>query len=136
MSVKTSSPEEKQKESSQQVQTLGEYLRNIREIRRLTLREVEEASDVSNAYLSQLENGKITKPSPHVLHKLAAVYNISYETLMEKAGYISRSEKSLERRKKNRSGKLPAFSQADLTQEEEEELLQYLAFLRSRKRKL
>jgi transcriptional regulator with XRE-family HTH domain len=38
--------------------------------------------------LSQLENGKIRKPSPNVLHGLANVYAVPYETLMEKAGYL------------------------------------------------
>ena len=120
-------------EPSPQLQSLGEYLRNVRDSLRLTLRDVQEASEVSNAYLSQLENGKITKPSPHILHKLATVYNVSYETLMEKAGYINRSEESGEKRKKHRAGRLAAFAQEELTQEEEEELLRYLAFLRSRK---
>jgi HTH-type transcriptional regulator, competence development regulator len=120
-------------EPSPQLQSLGEYLRNVRDSQRLTLRDVQEASDVSNAYLSQLENGKITKPSPHILHKLATVYNVSYETLMEKAGYISRSEESAENKKKHRAGRLAAFAKEELTQEEEVELLRYLAFLRSRK---
>lgn len=120
-------------EPSPQLQTLGEYLRNVRITRRMTLREVQDASEVSNAYLSQLENEKITKPSPHILHKLASVYNVPYETLMEKAGYISRAEEGTEAKKKHRAGRLAAFAQEEFTQEEEEELLRYLAFMRSRK---
>ena len=50
---------------------LGQYLWDLRQAAQLTLREVEEASGVSNAYLSQLESGKIQKPSPVILHKLA-----------------------------------------------------------------
>ena len=44
--------------------TLGEYLGSIRTDRKLTLRAVEEATnkEVSNAYLSQIENGKIQYP--------------------------------------------------------------------------
>jgi transcriptional regulator with XRE-family HTH domain len=91
---------------------------------------VEEATDkaVSNAYLSQLERGKIRKPSPNLLHSLAAVYAVPYEALMEKAGYLLPSnDKDGARRKR-----LNAFAIDDLTAEEEEELLKYLAFLRSR----
>ena len=46
--------------------TLGQYLASIRADRKMTLREVEEATNkqVSNAYLSQIENNKIRKPSP------------------------------------------------------------------------
>jgi transcriptional regulator with XRE-family HTH domain len=120
-------------------QSLGDYLANIRAIRRLKLREVEKATDgaVSNAYLSQLETNKIARPSPNVLHALAAVYVVPYETLMEKAGYIApaidapdvlRSAGNQRRR-----GRLASFADKDLTQEEEESLLAYLAFLRSRR---
>jgi transcriptional regulator with XRE-family HTH domain len=115
-------------------QTLGQYLRNLRLARQLTLREAEEASGVSNPYLSQLETDKIAKPSPHVLHKLAPVYGASYEALMEKAGYLSRPGPGAAKLGK-RAGRLPAFSTEGLSPEEEEALLEYLAFLRSRKSK-
>jgi transcriptional regulator with XRE-family HTH domain len=109
---------------------LGAVLADLRTAKGLSLRQVEEATDraVSNAYLSQLENGKIKKPSPNVLHNLAAVYAVSYEALMEKAGYLLPAENDSGRRKR-----LAAFAIDDLTAEEEEELLKYLAFLRSRK---
>jgi transcriptional regulator with XRE-family HTH domain len=108
---------------------LGTVLADLRKAKGLSLREVEEATGraVSNAYLSQLENGKIRKPSPHVLHSLAGVYGVPYETLMEKAGYLLQSEEKGGRRRR-----LAAFAIDDLTAEEEEELLKYLAFLRSR----
>jgi HTH-type transcriptional regulator, competence development regulator len=66
----------------------GSYLRDLRRVRRLTLRAVEEQSGVSNSYLSQVEHGHIRQPSPHVLQKLAAVYGVAYEALMARAGYI------------------------------------------------
>ena len=74
--------------------TLGQYLASIRKDRKLTLREVEEATNknVSNAYLSQIESGKIQQPSPNILHALAELYSISYENIMELAGYIASSE--------------------------------------------
>jgi len=108
---------------------LGAVLADLRAARRLSLREVEEATGraVSNAYLSQLEHGKIKRPSPNVLHSLADVYAVPYEVLMEKAGYLP-SEGGGDRR-----ARLAAFAIDNLTAEEEEELLKYLAFLRSRK---
>jgi HTH-type transcriptional regulator, competence development regulator len=108
---------------------LGALLADLRTAKGLSLREVEEATGkaVSNAYLSQLENGKIRKPSPNVLHSLAEVYLVPHEALMEKAGYLLPSEKAPGNRKR-----LAAFAIDDLTAEEEEELLKYLAFLRSR----
>lgn len=109
---------------------LGALLADLRRAKGLSLRQVEEATGraVSNAYLSQLENGKIRKPSPHVLHSLAEVYAVPYETLMERAGYLMPSRNHTSGRRK----RLAAFAIDDLTAEEEEELLKYLAFLRSR----
>ncbi len=114
-------------------ETVGTYLRSIRDAKGMSLREVEQASkdEVSNGYLSQLENGKVERPSPHMLHQLAAVYGISYEVLMQKAGYIqpaAAGEKADARRK----GKVPTFAIDDVSADEEAALLEYLAFLRSR----
>jgi len=120
-------------------QSLAEFLSYTRGIKKLTLRDVEEATDheVSNAYLSQLETGKISRPSPNVLHALARVYAVSYELLMGKAGYISpaaadgqelRAARPIRRR-------ISMFESDNLTQDEQEKLLEYLAFLRSRRSK-
>ncbi|MDH5565457.1 MAG: helix-turn-helix domain-containing protein [Myxococcales bacterium] len=108
---------------------LGTLLNDLRTAKGLSLREVEEATGkaVSNAYLSQLEHGRIQKPSPNVLHSLSEVYAVPYEALMEKAGYLLPSEN-----RGGRRSRLAAFAIDDLTAEEEEELLKYLAFLRSR----
>jgi len=110
---------------------LASFLRDLRAAKGLSLREVAEATGqaVSNAYLSQLENGRIKKPSPHVLHSLAAIYVVPYEALMEKAGYLLPSKETGGRRTR-----LAVFAIDDLTADEEEELLKYLAFLRSRAR--
>ncbi len=105
---------------------LGPFLADLRRAKRLTLRDVEEASGktVSNAYLSQLENGHISSPHPNILYTLSQVYGVPYETLMEKAGYIT-------------PGGAPSVATFpigdDLTKEEQEKLLEYLAFIRSRR---
>jgi transcriptional regulator with XRE-family HTH domain len=67
---------------------LGALLADLRTAKGLSLREVEEATGkaVSNAYLSQLENGKIKKPSPNVLHSLAEIYAVPYEGASELLG--------------------------------------------------
>ncbi|HSR69237.1 MAG TPA: helix-turn-helix transcriptional regulator [Acidobacteriota bacterium] len=116
--------------------TLGAYLRHLRQAKGMTLRAVEKSSGVSNAYLSQLENGKLTNPSPPILHKLAKVYGASYQALMEKAGYLMPSRSADDKREGGsgrRKGRLPTFAVEELSEEEEEELLRYLAFIRSRK---
>ena len=109
---------------------LGDLLADLRNARGLSLRQVEEATDraVSNPYLSQLENGRIRKPSPHVLHSLAQIYAVPYEALMERAGYLLPSEGN----ETGRRRRLAIFAIDDLSAEEEAELLKYLSFIRSR----
>lgn len=111
---------------------LGSLLADLRAAKGMSLREVEDATGkaVSNAYLSQLEHGRIKKPSPNVLHSLAEVYLVPYESLMESAGYLLPRAGGGGRR-----ARLKAFAIDDLTAEEEEELLKYLAFLRTRTRR-
>lgn len=108
---------------------IGKFLRDVRESRGMSLRDVERITDgkVSNGYLSQLENGGIAKPSAVMLHRLSAAYAVDYGTLMERAGFSSEAES-------------PFVNQArrsvlgHLTPEEEQELLSYLAFIRSKKK--
>ena len=113
-----------------QPSVIGVVLADLRKAKGLSLREVQEATGgaVSNAYLSQLERQKIKKPSPNVLHSLASVYGVPYETLMEKAGYLLPDTDG----EGGRRRRLAVFAIDDLTAEEEEELLKYLAFLRFR----
>ena len=118
---------------SSAAQALGSYLKEVRKKNELTLRDVEEATNISNAYLSQLENGKVTKPSPHILHSLATLYRVPYETLMERAGYVKIATQ--QPGPIQRSGRLPASSFDDITAEEEVHLLGYLNFIRSQAKK-
>lgn len=113
---------------------LGAYLRKARLDMPMTLREVEEATnkEISNGYLSQLESGKISKPSPHVLHTLSTVLNVDYETLMLRAGYILPSAAS--RTEGAKHGRAATFAIDNLTTDEEAELLKYLNYLRSMKK--
>lgn len=113
--------------------TLGQYLTSIRIDRKMTQRQVEEATEkqVSNAYLSQIETGKIQKPSPNILHALAELYAVSFEGLMDMAGYLPPSRS---RGADERHGRVQTFAEHNLTPAEESELLDYLKFMRSRKR--
>lgn len=113
--------------------TLGQYLASIRNDRKMSLRQVEEASgkEVSNAYLSQLENGKILQPSPTILNKLAEIYKIDYVTLMDLAGYLPTVTT---RNDGQRHGRIATFAEHNLSSDEEAQLMDYLQFIRSKKR--
>ncbi|WP_412467097.1 helix-turn-helix domain-containing protein [Pedobacter sp. KLB.chiD] len=112
------------------MENYGPYFKALRESKQLTLREVEKATDVSNAYLSQLESGKIKQPSPLTLHKLATYYGVSYELLMEKVGYPVPGKQEQARI----STGAAAHRIGEISDEEEVELLNYLKFIRSRKK--
>jgi transcriptional regulator with XRE-family HTH domain len=105
--------------------TLGLYLKSAREEKGLTLRAVEAEVNISNAYLSQLEGEKIKQPSPVVLHELSNLYKVSYETLMELAGYPVPGASATQHSLYSRIGRT--------TRDEENALVEYLDFLRSRK---
>lgn len=113
--------------------TLGQYLTSIRDDRGLSQREVEKRTNkvVSNAYLSQIENDQIKKPSPNILNALAELYDVSYDDLMERAGFVvpTRSRGS-----EQRHGRIATFADHNLTSEEEAQLHQFLGYLRSRKK--
>lgn len=111
---------------------LGQIVKKARTDLQMSQRDVEEATgkEISNAYLSQLESGKITKPSPHILYALSTALAVPYETLMERAGYIV---PSTQRPADAKHGRAATFAVDNLTAEEESALLDYLAYLRSKK---
>lgn len=106
---------------------LGQHLAAIRNDRGLSLRQVEELTNklVSNAYLSQIETGKIAHPSPNILHALSQVFRTSYENLMELAGYINAKPG-----RDGVHGRAATFAELNLSEAEERELLEYLKFKR------
>lgn len=110
---------------------LGEKLRQYRNLKGFTLREVEKETKISNGYLNQLEQGKVREPSPRILHELAKCYNVPYEHLLELVGYIV--PKGQDSKKKATGIAFSLFE--DLTPDEEEELLKYLEFIREKKRR-
>jgi len=110
------------------MKSLGKTLKDSRELIPLTLRQVEEATGISNAYLSQLENDKIKKPSANVLYKLASIYNIELDSLLVASGIIEKQSP-----KKSKLLNTIALSAETMTSEEEQALLDYLRFLRHKK---
>ena len=66
---------------------LGKCLKQLREIKGLSLREVDKLSNISYTHLNMIENGK-RNVTPALLRNLAQLYNVDYLDLYEKAGYI------------------------------------------------
>jgi transcriptional regulator with XRE-family HTH domain len=66
---------------------IGEFIRLQREIADLSLRQLADLADVSNAYLSQVERG-LYQPSGQVLKGIADALHISAEELYTRAGLL------------------------------------------------
>lgn len=109
--------------------TFGSDLRIAREVKKLSLREMEEKTGISNSYLSQLENNKVKEPSPNVLHVIAEAYGIPYIDLMEKAGYI------VPRKEKNPIDGVVLSVLNGLDKEDIEEVKNYVRYIRMKKDK-
>jgi transcriptional regulator with XRE-family HTH domain len=109
---------------------LGNYLKAGREAKGLTLRAVEDATGISNAYLSQVEGGKIKSPSPVDLRKLCELYGLDYTLAMEYAGYPLPEGVHASTQQQRFLARLGSMTEAD-----EDALVDYMDYLRSRKRK-
>jgi transcriptional regulator with XRE-family HTH domain len=72
-----------------QLEALGSLLRSQRAAAELSLRELAELTNVSNAYLSQLERGQ-HEPSLSVLRAIASALGVPLESLLMRAGMLER----------------------------------------------
>ena len=66
---------------------LGEFIRNQREITRLSLRQLANLARISNPYLSQIERG-LHEPSAAILKSIADALAIPPEKLYAAAGWL------------------------------------------------
>lgn len=70
---------------------LGEFIRAQRRHANLSLRELAAMTQLSNAYLSQLERGQ-HEPSVRVLRAISAALDVSVESLLAQAGLFADDE--------------------------------------------
>jgi transcriptional regulator with XRE-family HTH domain len=109
--------------------SMGAVLRQARDIRELSGVDAARAAGISPAYLSKLELDAVKRPSPHVLHQLSEALGLPYAQLMRLSGYQVPGDAE--------SAGEPAVNAAlfaDLTDDEREELTEYLAWYRTRRR--
>jgi len=69
------------------VNKLGEFLVGVRRERKLSLKDVENATEISASYINRLEKGNRNNPSMYTLEKLSSFYGISPIKVMELSGY-------------------------------------------------
>jgi transcriptional regulator with XRE-family HTH domain len=109
--------------------SFGAVLKQAREIRELSAIDAARAAGISAAYLSKLENDSVKRPSPHVLHQLSEALAVPYAELMRLSGYQVPGASN-----GGSADTVGAALFADLTDDEREELLEYLAWYRARRR--
>ena len=75
-----------------QLEALGALLRAQRVAAELSLRDLAERTNVSNAYLSELERG-LHEPSLHVLRAIAAALGTPLGSMLARAGVLGADER-------------------------------------------
>ncbi len=107
-----------------QQEALGAFIKAQRQVANLSLREMARLTDVSNAYLSQIERG-LHQPSVRVLRSVADALNVSAETLLSQAGLLDDEEEDADESPPPGPARTVAAILADpsLTPEQREALL-------------
>jgi transcriptional regulator with XRE-family HTH domain len=107
--------------------TLASVLREARQSRGMSLREVERRTGIGNAHLSQLETGTIARPEPALIWELAVLYELDFADLLELAGRGAGTDA----RGEQMTVALRALG--ELTAQEQSEVLQFMAELKRRR---
>ena len=98
---------------------VGAFIRDQRQIGRISLRKLSEMAGISNPYLSQIERG-LRKPSADILQQIAKALRISAETLYIRAGI-------LEEREGEEDVTMAVLRDAQLTEEQKQTMLRVYA---------
>lgn len=70
-------------------ETFGQYVRNLRENKSLSQRELARLSGLNHSEISRIEGGSRPTPSPESLSKLAPYLGVAHEDLMRRLGYLA-----------------------------------------------
>jgi transcriptional regulator with XRE-family HTH domain len=109
--------------------SFGAVIKLAREVRELSTGDAARAAGISAAYLSRLESDAVKRPSPPVLHQLSEALAVPYAELMRLSGYrVPGDDES------DTSGTVGVALFGGLSADEREELLEYLAWYRARRR--
>jgi len=110
---------------------LGEYIRVQRQLADLSLRQLAQLTQVSNAYLSQIERG-LHQPSLRVLNSIADALDLSADTLLTQAG-LRNAAAHKDEAVEHTDTEAAILSDPELTPEERETLVRVYRGLRARR---
>ena len=109
---------------------LANLVKEIRLEKKLSQREFSRMLGMSNAYVAHLEGGKI-QPSVKTLRNISATLGLPYNRLALLAKYI---DQSILNQPVNADDSIRIRALADLTDEEWQSVLDYVNYVRSKRR--
>lgn len=119
-------------------QRLGPFLHRLRQQRGWSLRDVEAKTGgkVNNAYLSQIESGKIQRPALETLVQLSLAFDVDVWTLITESGFIPKGsrEKPNSARQPHPLEMIPRRKVEDLTFDELELISEFIDFVKWRRK--
>ncbi len=108
----------------------GKYIKQLRESRALSVRELARRSGVSFAHISQIESGQRGIPKPETIKKLADGLNWEFDDLMHNAGYHKEPTSPSDKKVKQDPISNTFFREWDKADEEKKKrTLEFLQFL-------
>lgn len=122
----SSSPRRGNGESLLNSPSMGAFIRAQRQLSAMSLRQLAALSNVSNAYLSQIERG-LHQPSLKVVRSIAEALNISTEYLLSQSGVLEIPDPS-----EQTSAETAILADPVLTDEEKDVVLGVYRSLRQR----
>ena len=106
---------------------LAAFISEKRAGRGFSLRKLAELSDVSHTEIKRIEDGLRKQPSPAVLRSISVALGVSYEEIMEVAGYVLPT-----RAKPATSSRIKGAD--DLSSVEVAKVEEYIAFLKTQRK--
>lgn len=145
MRIKTKKIKQSPLRSPEEFRDLADYVYFLRKLRHLSMRDVEEEAKklykkgvikkeglISYAYISNIESRRVSRPSPVILGTLAIIYNVDHEIIFEKAGYLDSKRPKIE---EDVAFTLMLKEVPKMTDDEKQSLLDYIDFVKSRRKK-
>lgn len=116
--------------------SLGSEIHQVRQVRGLSLSATAKPAGISAAYLQKLERNQVESPSPRRLHSLAEVLGVNYADLFRLAGYPlpnPRGENEADSTAGASALRKMLASEDEVSDDELEELVSYLRFIREQR---
>ena len=121
---------------------LGGLIREKREEKGLSQRQLAEKIDVSNTEISRIESGERRSPAPYILRRMAPHLGVTYRRLLELSGYKDLVlEEPVEREMVREDWEAYAsavedFCDQETTPEEAKKIAEYKKFLISQRQEV